>query len=65
MLLNQQWKAALNKDGEVYLLFDVQNDPSETNNLAGKPEVSDVETALRLQILERLMQTQLEKPFRQ
>ena len=65
MLLNQQWKAALNKDGEVYLLFDVQNDPSETNNLAGKPEVSDVETALRLQILERLMQTQLGKPFRQ
>ncbi|MCG9131708.1 sulfatase-like hydrolase/transferase [Candidatus Poribacteria bacterium] len=65
MLLNQQWKAALNKDGEVYLLFDVQNDPNETNNLAGKPEVSDVETALRLQILERLMQTQLGKPFRQ
>ena len=65
MLLNREWKAALNKDGEVYLLFDVQNDPNETNNLAGKPEVADVETALRLQILERLMQTQLEKPFRQ
>ena len=65
MLLNQEWKAALNRDGEVYLLFDVQNDPSETNNLAGKPEVADVETALRLQILERLVQTQLNKPFRQ
>lgn len=65
MLLNQEWKAAINADGKVYLLFDVQNDPDETNNLAGKPEVSDVETALRLQILERLMQTQLEKPFRQ
>ena len=65
MLLNQEWKAALNTDGEVYLLFDVQNDPNETNNLAGKPEVADVETALRLQILEWLMQTQLNKPFRQ
>ena len=65
MLLNQEWKAALNKDGEVYLLFDVQNDPSETNNLAGKTEVADVEMVLRLQILEWLVQTQLEKPFRQ
>lgn len=64
MLLNQEWKAAINSDGEVYLLFDVQNDPDETRNLAGKPEVADIETALRLQILERLMQTQLEKPFR-
>ena len=64
MLLNREWKAALNTNGEVYLLFDVQNDPNETNNLAGQPEIADVETALRLQILERLMQTQLKKPFR-
>ena len=63
MLLNQEWKAALNTDGEIYLLFDVRNDPNETNNLAGKPEVSDIETALRLQILERLVQTQLRKPM--
>ena len=65
MFLNREWKAALNANGEVYLLFDMQNDPNETNNLAGKPEVADVETALRLQILERLMQTQLKRPFRQ
>jgi choline-sulfatase len=65
MLLNREWKAALNADGEVYLLFDVQNDPDEIHNLAGKPEVADVETALRLQILERVMQTQLKEPFRQ
>ena len=65
MLLNQEWKAALNTDGEVYLLFDVQNDPNEIHNLAGKPEVVDVETVLRLQILEWLVQTQLGKPFRQ
>lgn len=64
MLLNREWKAALNTDGEVYLLFNVENDPNETENLAGRPEVADVETALRLQILERLMQTQLKKPFR-
>ncbi len=65
MLLNREWKAALNADGEVYLLFDVQNDPNEIQNLAGSPEVAAVETALRLQILERFMQTQLQKPFRE
>ena len=63
MLLNREWKAALNADGEVYLLFNVQNDPDETDNLAGKHEVAGVETGLRLQILERLMQTQLKEPF--
>ena len=65
MLLNREWKAALNANGEVYLLFDVQNDPDETNNLAGRDEVADIETALRLQMLERLMQTQLRKPVYQ
>ena len=65
MLLNREWKVALNTDGEVYLLFDVQNDPNETNNLAGQSEVSDIETALRLQMLERLVQTQLRKPIYQ
>ncbi|RKU19571.1 hypothetical protein C6500_10380 [Candidatus Poribacteria bacterium] len=65
MVLNREWKAALNADGEVYLLFDVQNDPNEIQNLAGRSEVADIETALRLQILEWLVQTQLEKPFRQ
>ena len=63
MLLNQDWKAALNANGEVYLLFDVQNDPNETQNLAGRSEVADIETALRLQLLERLVQTQLRKPI--
>ncbi len=65
MLLNREWKAALNANGEVYLLFDVENDPDETQNLAGSAEAADIETALRLQILERLVQTQLRKPIYQ
>ncbi len=65
MLLNREWKAAINSDGTVYLLFNVQNDSNETDNLAGRQEVADVETALRLQILERIVQTQLQKPFRE
>ena len=63
MLLDREWKAAINTEGEVYLLFDVREDPEETRNLAGRPEVAEIETALRLRILERLMQTQLRKPF--
>ena len=63
MLLDREWKAALNAEGEVYLLFDVREDPEETRNLAGRPEVAEIETALRLRILERLVQTQLRQPF--
>ncbi len=61
MLLNQEWKIALNADGLPYLLFNVQNDPDETNNLAGLPEMKELETQLRLQILEHLFQTQTKK----
>ena len=64
MLLTQEWKIALNADGETYLLFNVKDDPNEVENLAGSPAVADIETALRLQILEWLVQTQLKKPFR-
>ena len=59
MLLNREWKVALNTAGEVYLLFDVVNDPQERENLAGLPKMRQVETALRLRILERLVQAQL------
>jgi arylsulfatase len=59
MLLDQRWKAALNEEGQVYLLFDIENDPQEHNNLAGHPDHLDTERELRLRILERLVQTQL------
>ena len=58
MIMNKEWKMALNASGQPYLLFDVQNDPDESRNLAGKPEMKGVETALRLRMLERLVQTQ-------
>lgn len=63
MLLNREWKIALNANGEAYLLFDVQNDAEETQNLACRPEVETIETELRLQILARLIETQLRHPF--
>ena len=59
MLLNREWKCAINRDGQVYLLFDVKNDQDEVNNLAGDPEMEGVEQALRLRILERVAQAQV------
>ena len=59
MLLNHEWKAAINREGEIYLLFDVLNDPDEVNNLAGDPKRADIEQVLRLRILERLAVSQV------
>jgi choline-sulfatase len=57
MLLDREWKIALNQGGLPYLLFDVQNDPGETRNLAG--EMPEVENRLRLRILERIAEAQV------
>ncbi len=58
MLLNREWKIALNTRNEPYLFFDVHNDPTETNNLATVPKMKAIETELRSQILEHRSQTQ-------
>ncbi len=62
MLANAKWKAAINEDGRVYLLFDLENDPDETRNLAGLDDYRDVEDGLRLRMLERIAQSQLKEP---
>lgn len=58
MLLDREWKIALNQEGQPYMLFSVENDPQEVNNLAGLPEMKEVEDRLRLRILERLASSQ-------
>ena len=58
MLLNQEWKVALNREGVPYLLFNVHDDPDETNNLAGIPKMKIIEEKLTKQISEYLKQTQ-------
>ena len=60
MLLDREWKAALNARGEIYLLFDVQSDPNEAENLAGRPGYGALEGDLRRRLLERLVSTQLQ-----
>lgn len=61
MLLNEEWKIALNNDSIPYLLFNVKDDPDEINNLAGQPKMKDLETELRLRILEFLFYTQTKR----
>ena len=53
MLVDKGWKLAINTQGHPYLLFDLESDPDERRNLAGSPEYRDIETTLRLKILER------------
>ncbi len=60
MLLNREWKIALNQEGQPYMLFNVEDDPQEVNNLAGLPEMKELEDRLRLRILERLASAQVQ-----
>ena len=62
MLADANWKVAINSDGRVYLLFDLENDADETVNLAGFPDYREVEDRLRLRILERIARSQLTAP---
>ena len=59
MLSDQHWKAVLNAQGQVYLLFDRQQDPEEQRNLAGRADMQGLADALRLRVLERVMQSQV------
>lgn len=59
MLMNDNWKIALNREGETYMLFNRIDDPNEEQNLAGMSEYRSDADALRLRILERIVQSQL------
>ena len=62
MLADNDWKIALNREGQAYLLFHLAEDPHETQNLAGNPDYHDAESELRLRILERISTSQLKAP---
>ncbi|MYB37583.1 MAG: sulfatase-like hydrolase/transferase [Gammaproteobacteria bacterium] len=62
MLADNDWKIALNREGQAYLLFHLAEDPHETRNLAGNPDYHDTESELRLRILERISTSQLKAP---
>ncbi len=61
MLLDERWKGAVNRAGQLYLLFDRVADPQEQDNLAGMGRADTVEMDVRLRILEQMVRTQVHK----
>ncbi|MEE2659024.1 MAG: sulfatase-like hydrolase/transferase [Candidatus Latescibacterota bacterium] len=59
MILDERWKAAVNRQGELYLLFDQREDPYELTNLAGSGDHQSVASEMRKRILQRLVSTQM------
>jgi choline-sulfatase len=57
MVATAGWKLALNRGGEVYLLFDLDADPSEERNVAALPAYGEIEQELRGQLDETLAAT--------
>jgi choline-sulfatase len=46
MVATADWKLGVNREGQVYLLYDLRSDPYETRNLAALPECEQVEHQL-------------------
>jgi arylsulfatase A-like enzyme len=57
MVATSGWKLALNRGGEVYLLYDLAADPSEERNVAALPAYGEIEQELRGQLDETLAAT--------
>jgi arylsulfatase len=58
MVRNAHWKVAANREEKAYLLFNLENDPNETRNLAGLSNYQGVEMALLLRIRNRVTEAQ-------
>ena len=62
MYMNRQWKMVTNNKGQVYLLFDKENDPGEQRNLAGAPEAAKITAELREKMMMALAENRCLKP---
>lgn len=60
LLVTDEWKAAVNRDGDIYLLFD--RAAGESENLAGVEASRGIEDELRRLMLERLVQSSSRAP---
>jgi arylsulfatase len=58
LLQDQQWKLALNRDGEPYLLYNLLDDPNELNNLISDPAHRTIVDRLQIRLLQRLATSQ-------
>lgn len=59
MLMNDEWKIAVNGVGEPYLLFDRTADPLETHNLAADAALEPLRRDLKARILDRVLESQV------
>jgi len=64
MIRSPRWKMAVNAGGKTYLLFDLENDPTESRNLAGLGDYRDVEAAQLLRMRERILEAQMKSGSR-
>jgi arylsulfatase A-like enzyme len=54
MLRTRRHKLAVDSERRTYMLYDVESDPQEQDNLAGDPAARGLENELRRQMRERL-----------
>jgi len=47
MVATRDWRMVINRAGEPYVLFDLQNDPDDSMNLIGDPAYDDIVAKLR------------------
>lgn len=60
MYADDDWKIVVNANGKTTLLIDLKNDPEETVNLAGLPEMKEEEDRLRLLLFEEVMKSNVQ-----
>ena len=62
MYMDREWKMVTNKAGEPYLLFDIQKDPQELQNLIGAPEYETVVVTLERKLMRAIAENRCLKP---
>jgi len=58
MIRDRRYKAVFSSSGALLQLFDLESDPTESLNLAGKPGTKSVTTELRERLLAWYLGTQ-------
>lgn len=62
MYMDHEWKIVTNNKGEVYMLFDMVNDPDEQRNLAAAPEAAKITAVLREKMMRAIAENQCLQP---
>ena len=63
MVRTDRYRCTLAAPGDTYELYDLEQDPTERRNLAGHPDLRDVEADLRDRLVRMLVSTQTQRPM--